>query len=68
MSDQFTKEQIKLDADKFGPALNSACWEFDQMYFSIMEEPTPAKLFNNMKSILRYAIIHYVEKVEVDDA
>lgn len=51
------------DAQVWGGALNSASWEFDTVYRKLMGEPTPDKLFNHLKVMLREVILHYAQQV-----
>ncbi len=46
-------------------ALNDAGWEFISAYRDIMKEPEPAKLFNNIKPILKRTIETYLLKGEI---
>lgn len=50
------------DARAWGNALNEASWKFTDEYFHLMKAPAPAKLFNNIKSVLRTCILLYAEK------
>lgn len=58
-----TKEQLKFDAVHWGNALNSAGWKFNEAYRRVMGEPTSGKLFNSAKTILREAIIEYINEM-----
>ncbi len=57
----------KEDAEKWGNALNEAGRAFDEAYRAVLGEPTTARLFNNLKPILREAIMVYV-RVAIDAA
>ena len=51
------KTIIKKDAEDYGDALNEASWAFDEAYREVMGKGTDAKLFNNMKSMVRRSIL-----------
>lgn len=55
-------EQMKADAETWGPALNDAGWEFMNSYRRHMGEVESGKLFNMAKTILRDCIGVYVKK------
>ena len=59
--------KVKEDAINYGSALNEADWEFDKEYSKVMKAPTEAKLFNNCKSILRKAIIKYLDTLQEEE-
>lgn len=52
------------DAKDWGDALNDAGWKFDEVYQKVMGTPTPGRLFNTAKSILRECIIEYSDKLK----
>lgn len=57
------KNVIKDDAEDWGNALNDAAWQFIESYQKIT--PCPPFLFNNCKSMIRDAVLKYIEKVEL---
>lgn len=54
----------KDDAEKWGGALNEAGWVFLEEYRKVMGEEASAKFFNSCKTMLRPAILAYIERVE----
>lgn len=54
---------LREDAEQWGNALNEAAWEFIKAYQRQIGQPVNALLFNNCKTILRNAILTYLETV-----
>ena len=52
------------DAREWGPALNEAAWEFLERWRSVTGEPVPSGAFNDIKSLLRDAILVYEAEIE----
>lgn len=48
------------DATEWGSALNDASWAFIDAYRQHMGEGVPAPLFNSSKSLIRVAILRYI--------
>lgn len=57
----------RKDAENWGNALNDASWELLNSYRSVMGEVESVAFFNNCKTILRAAILEYLDKVEKNE-